>query len=268
MAGCFNLCSFGGALKNLKNLKNLVLLERGFTLVELGVAMAVVGILSTIAVPTFLHARNNSYDKEAQATVDAALWAAQQHYSQYGDFSDSMTATCVNSGALAADIQRLDPTIDVVLPATTSTGPRVVSIQANTTWNSNGESLGCQAFYATVLSRSGTCWIGRTTVEGKYLLAGSTSPIIIKSDKNTSASSITEFSGLDVNGNGYASFKRKHSGAGAITDAATSLANAKLACSGLMQGTGSITPATNVVLSNEYYASWRLLIGAAAGATS
>ena len=228
--------------------------------------MLVVGILSSIAVPSFLGARNNAYDKEAQASVNAALIAAQTHYAQYGDFSDSMTATCAGSGALAADLQKLDPNIDMVIPGTVSTGPNVVSVQANTTWNSNGESLGCQAFYATALSRSGTCWIGRTTVEGKFLVTGSESPIIVKSDKNTAASTITELSGLAVNGNAYASFKPRNSAADAAVLATAELADAKTACSGLMQGTGSVTAADNVVLANEYYTSWRSVINSATGA--
>ena len=39
--------------------------EIGFTLVELAIAMLVVGVLSTIAVPAFLGVRNAGYDKEA-----------------------------------------------------------------------------------------------------------------------------------------------------------------------------------------------------------
>lgn len=252
----------------MKTLKNIFYRDGGFTLTELAVAMVVVGILSSIVVPAFLGARNNSYDKEAQSSVDAALFAAQLHYSQYGDFSDSLTATCSGSGALAADLQKLVPNIDIVLAATSSTGPNVVSVQANTTWNSNNESLGCQVIYAAALSRSGHCWIGRTTVEGKYLLTGSLSPIIVKSDMNTSASSVTELTGLGVSGNAYAVLKRKNSAAFGSVDALTTLAATKTACSGAIQGTGAITAGTGVVLSSEYYTSWRTVIGALVGANS
>ena len=69
--------------------------ESGFTLTELAIGMLVVGILASVAVPSFLGARNNAYDKEAQASIDATLLAAETHYAQYGDFSDSMTATCI-----------------------------------------------------------------------------------------------------------------------------------------------------------------------------
>ena len=233
--------------------------------------MLVVGILSGIAVPSFLGARNNAYDKEAQAAIDSALVAAQTHYAQYGDFSDSVSDACSTTTQLAADLQKQDPTLDMVTSASVSTGPRVVSVQANTTWNSNSESLGCQAFYATALSRSGTCWVARLTVEGKFLVtpAGSplvaTSPIVLKSDENTANAAITEYELLPVNGKAYAAFKPTNSSADGAAVAADTLANASTACSGAMQGTGVLVTTTNKVASTEFYSSWRSVVGAAAG---
>jgi prepilin-type N-terminal cleavage/methylation domain-containing protein len=255
----------------LKTLRNIIRREGGFTLTELAVAMLVVGILSGIAVPSFLGARNNAYDKEAQAAIDSALIAAQTHYAQYGDFSDSVSDTCSATSILAGDLQKQDPTLNMVVAADVSTGPRVVSVQANTTWNANSESMGCQAFYATALSRSGTCWVARLTVEGKFLVtpAGSplvaTSPIVLKSDENTAASSITEYELLPVNGKAYAAFKPTNSSADASSADTDTLANAKTACSGAMQGTGVLLTATNKVASTEFYSSWRSVVGAAAG---
>ena len=228
--------------------------------------MLVVGILSGIAVPSFLGARNNAYDKEAQAAVDSALIAAQTHYAQYGDFSDSVSDTCSATSILAGDLQKQDPTLNMVVAADVSTGPRVVSVQANTTWNANSESLGCQAFYATALSRSGTCWVARLTVEGKFLVTSGASPIIVKSDKNTANDSIDELTGLAVNGKAYAAFKPQNSSADQAADGTASIDDSKTACSGAMQGTGVLGTATNVVASTEFYSSWRSVVGAAAGA--
>ena len=254
----------------MKTLRNIIRREGGFTLTELAVAMLVVGILSGIAVPSFLGARNNAYDKEAQAAVDSALIAAQTHYAQYGDFSDSQTDTCVDSTQLDEDIQKQDPTLDILTPASPSTGPRTVSVQAGVTYNSNAESLGCQAFYATALSRSGTCWVARVTVEGLSLTSAAIgvalhSPIVIKSSLNTANASITEFAALAVNGKAYAAFKPTNSSADASSADTDTLANAKTACSGAMQGTGVLLTATNKVASTEFYSSWRSVVGAAAG---
>jgi prepilin-type N-terminal cleavage/methylation domain-containing protein len=255
----------------LKTLKSIIRREGGFTLTELAVAMLVVGILSGIAVPSFLGARNNAYDKEAQAAVDSTLIAAQTHYAQYGDFSDSQDADCISSTQFPADIQKQDPTLDILLASAASTGPRTVSVQAGVTWNSNAESLGCQAFYATALSRSGTCWVARLTVEGVGLTsaaigATTASPIVIKANANTANASITEFSTLAVNGKAYAAFKPQNSSADQAADDSASLVDAAAACSGLLQGTGVLATATNVVASTEFYSSWRSVVGAAAGA--
>jgi prepilin-type N-terminal cleavage/methylation domain-containing protein len=252
----------------LKTLKKIIRREGGFTLTELAVAMLVVGILSSIAVPSFLGARNNAYDKEAQASIDATLLAAETHYAQYGDFSDSMTDDCIGSTVLPGDLQKQDPNIDMVLAATPSSGPRMVSVQTGETWNSNGENLGCQAFYATALSRSGTCWVARLTVEGKYLVTASVSPIIVKSDKNTAALGQVELTGAALNGKAYASIKPTQSGADGAAAPLADLADAKLACSGAMQGTGVLATAVNTIASTEFYSSWRSVVGAVAGSTA
>jgi type IV pilus assembly protein PilA len=231
--------------------------------------MLVVGILSAIAVPSFLGARNSAFDKEAQAAVDAALVAAKIHYATYGDFSEAATTTCAGSSTtLAEDLQKLDPNMDFVTAGTTSSGPRMVSVQANTTWNSGGESLGCQAFYATALSRSGTCWIARITVEGKYLLTGSASPIIVQGNKNTENEQQSSISGFTLNGNAYASFKAESPAADETNTEEDELLDARTACSGLMQGEGTAASTTNVVGTNEYYDSWRNVIGSAAGSAN
>jgi prepilin-type N-terminal cleavage/methylation domain-containing protein len=236
--------------------------ENGFTLTELAVVMLIVGILAGIAIPSFLGARNTAYDKEAQASVDVALNAARVHYAQYGDFSEAQTATCDGSADMAASLQSLEPGVDFIDATVSSNSPHTVSIETATTWNSNNESLGCQAFYAMALSRSGTCWIGRITVEGKYLLTGSASPIIVKGDKNTANASQTNISGLAVNGLAYASFKPETSNADVAADALATLADSATACNGEDQGTGSITATENVVMTNEYYDAWNNVIGA------
>ena len=236
--------------------------EDGFTLTELAVVMLIVGVLAGIAIPSFLGARNTAYDKEAQASVDVALNAARVHYAQYGDFSEAQTATCDGSADMAASLQSLEPGVDFIADSVSSSSPHTVSIETNLTYNSNNENLGCQAFYAMALSRSGTCWIGRITVEGKYFLSGSESPIIVKGDKNTANASQTNISGLEVNGLAYASFKPQTSNADAAVGALAELADSATACKGSLQGSGSITATLNKVMTNEYYDAWNNVIGA------
>ena len=238
-------------------LKKILRREGGFTLTELAVAMLVVGILSAIAVPSFLGARNTAFDKAAQASVDAALVAATVHYAQFGDFTDSTTDTCADS-SISADLQKLDPNVEFVDEITTSDSERTISVDAGETWNASGESLGCQAFYAAALSRSGTCWVARITVEGKYLLVSQAGPIVVSADASTENSEQDTFTDLAVNGHAYAGIKTD--GAGASITSADELEATADACNAADQSTGVAAGSPGVIGSGNFYDSWRTVV--------
>ena len=231
----------------------------GFTLVELVIAMLVVGVLASIALPSFLGSRNNSYDKEAQASIEVVLRAASALYSSQGDFSNAGSAGCgTDAGvgaSLAADLQKLQPNVDVVVGSDVSTSSRVVSVDARPTFNSNGEKLGCQAFYATVLSSSGTCFVARLTFEGKFLLASSVSPIRVASQLNTQNVAVTTWSALAANGVAYAQIRSRSSGADA--DNTQTMALIRSNCKAQTQSTGSATTAAYYADPGNFYLSWR-----------
>ena len=249
------------AIRNLfKNTKaKFAIRESGFTLTELAVGMLVVGILASVAVPSFLGSRNNAYDKEAQASLTAVLNAASILYANQGDFSDASTAQCGDSTTLAADVQKLEPGIDAVAASVSSTNPQVVSVQAAQTFSSNGELLGCQAFYATALYRGGSCWIVRMTVEGKFLSStitgASALPIQMAAQLNTQNAAATTWTLLQVNGKAFAYIRGRSTGADA--DNTNGLAAIATACNAKTQGTGSVTTTANVIKSTEFYNSWK-----------
>ena len=240
--------------------------ESGFTLTELAVGMLVVGILASVAVPSFLGSRNNAYDKEAQASLTAVLNAASILYANQGDFSDASTAQCGDSTTLAADVQKLEPGIDAVAASVSSTNPQVVSVQAAQTFSSNGELLGCQAFYATALSRGGSCWIVRMTVEGKYLSSTQALPIQMAAQLNTQNAAATTWTLLQVNGKAFAYIRGRSTGADA--DNTNGLAAIATACKAATQGTGSVTNTANVIKSTEFYNSWKDVQAGANGSNS
>ena len=256
------------AIRNLfKNTKaKFAIRESGFTLTELAVGMLVVGILASVAVPSFLGSRNNAYDKEAQASLTAVLNAASILYANQGDFSDASTAQCGDSTTLAADVQKLEPGIDAVAASVSSTNPQVVSVQAAQTFSSNGELLGCQAFYATALSRGGSCWIVRMTVEGKFLSSTQALPIQMAAQLNTQNAAATTWTLLQVNGKAFAYIRGRSTGADA--DNTNGLAAIATACKAATQGTGSVTETANVIKSTEFYNSWKDVQAGANGSNS
>ena len=234
-------------------LKRLLKRDGGFTLTELAVAMVVVGILASIAVPSFLGARNNAYDREAQAAVDAALVAATLHYSNTGDFTSTAGIACdVNeSGQLIDDLKRIDPNLEYIAGGSSSDNSRRVSITAAETFNKTVESLGCQSIFATALSRSGICWVGRLTVEGEFL-SDNTSLIRVNTGTLNSTNSVTtEVGDLAVNGKAYAGLDPVAPVAGAT--GADDLATALSKCNAGDQ----LAPATGGVDSDRYSTAWR-----------
>ena len=228
--------------------KKLFRRDRGFTLAELSVAMLVSGVLGGVAVPSYLGMRNNAYDFEAQSGVTAALQAAQVHYSTRGTFSDSSSA-CSGAANLATEMQIVEPNFDFVANTVSSTGPRVVSVEAQTTYNANYENLGCQAFYAAVLSQSGTCWIGRLTVEGKYLSAEGTSPIAVRTAAVGVGGETNSFDTLELNGNAYTSIATSASTADALASTDLSLAQTSALCSASTQ--------TSNTGAQPFFDTWR-----------
>ena len=241
--------------------------ESGFTLTELAVAMLVVGILASVAVPSFLGSRNNAFDKEAQNSIELAMNAALQLYQNQGDFSDASSAGCgsdASAALLAADLQKIEPNVDMIGGATASSSARTVSVDARKTFNSNDENLGCQAFFATALSTSGTCWVARFTVEGKFFLTGSVSPIVMAPALNTQNASIATWTLLQANGAAYAQIRARSNAADA--DNTQSLALTQSNCNARFQSSGSTTAALYYALPSEFYSSWRDTTGAAGGA--
>lgn len=237
--------------------------------------MLVVGILLSIAVPAFLGSRNSAYDKEAQAAVNAALAAAEVYYSMYGDFSDPDSDTCETSIAFAAGLQQIEPNYDFVVANIFRyvDNPRVVSAAAAITRNSGNESLGCQAFMAAALSRSGNCWIGRITVEGKYIgisSLGTDAPIQITAIASTDNSSEETLIANSVNGTAYAAWKVRSSDAsgGSATGDGRLFAAAHYCRASELLNAASTTEATfwnRGPHFTEYYDSWRTVAGADEG---
>lgn len=63
--------------------------NKGFTLVELLIVVAIIGILSAIAIPQYSQYKTNAYNSAAQSDIRNGRTAAEAMYSEDGDYNGS-----------------------------------------------------------------------------------------------------------------------------------------------------------------------------------
>ena len=65
--------------------------EKGFTLIELMIVIAIIGILAAIAIPNFVSYRQRSYNSAAQSDLKNAVTAQEAYYVDWGTYGNTTT---------------------------------------------------------------------------------------------------------------------------------------------------------------------------------
>lgn len=118
--------------------------EGGFTLVEVMVVMSVIGVLTMMAIPTFLSAKERAMDRGAQSDLQVAVSAAKAEFSVDADYT----------GLTIVEMQSSEPSLGWIDEATASSSANDFAVSFNV-WNSGEINV-------ARLSQSGVCFYLRT----------------------------------------------------------------------------------------------------------
>ncbi len=79
--------------------------QKGFTLIELMIVIAIIGILAAIAIPQFVAYRQKGYNTKAKGELKSYYTACQAYFADSPTRTDctlgTITATFINSGDVA-----------------------------------------------------------------------------------------------------------------------------------------------------------------------
>ncbi|MFH1287636.1 MAG: prepilin-type N-terminal cleavage/methylation domain-containing protein [bacterium] len=77
--------------------------EKGFTLIELMIVIAILGILAAVAIPNFLNARGKAQDASALSTLEAIKTSMEMYAADNGTYPTGSVATVAGLSTALGD---------------------------------------------------------------------------------------------------------------------------------------------------------------------
>lgn len=122
--------------------------QRGFSLVELVVVLAIIGILVAAAVPLYLGARKRAYKSEANGTLQEMKSMEWAYYQEKSTFTDSFSSLGFTPPATKFWTYSITVATNstVTMVATGQSAPLSVGDRVSVTLNSDGSSSSAATF--------------------------------------------------------------------------------------------------------------------------
>ncbi len=143
-------------------------LQKGFTLIELMIVIAIVGLLATLAVPRYMDYTKRAKLAEALAALDAAKLPVAEYYMTNGKMPGSMTLSTQSSTYVAsvayANKSDTEGYVTVTLQGDSSFSGKMISLHGTVASNNVG--------WTCVSGDSA----GKTPVDAAYLPSSCTTP--------------------------------------------------------------------------------------------
>ena len=90
-------------------MKTILKRKSGFTLIELMIVVAIIGILAAIAIPNFLRFQLKAKTSEGKTNIAAIRTAQQSYYSEFGVFVSALASPAVTSDNMKHTWAQADP---------------------------------------------------------------------------------------------------------------------------------------------------------------
>jgi type IV pilus assembly protein PilA len=141
-------------------------LQKGFTLIELMIVVAIIAILAAIAIPAYQNYLIRSQVSEGAVLTDGAKTAISEYYSNHGSFPTTNTmAGLAKAGSITG---KYVSSVDV---GAATTGGTIVATFSNTSPYSANSAINTKEFVLSAITSAGsiswTC--DKSTVDTKYL---------------------------------------------------------------------------------------------------